>query len=167
MAINLLPIGMVLSTAYASLTFGTVQVSQPAPSQAHEWHYETDADSISQTLNSWAATGDGIQTPFGTARLQQFTADISNDQLTLRGTATAGWLSIPIDAESTASAQNGNLQVHLLGAHISGISVPDSARGRLEQVLQSQIAQSVSGAGVVVNSVQLADGKLEITGVGP
>jgi hypothetical protein len=167
MAMSLLPIRMVLSSAYAALTFGTVQVSQPAPAQAPQWHYETDASAISQTLNTWAATGGGIQTPFGTARLQQVTADISNDQLTVRGTATAGWVSVPVDAESTASVQDGNVQVHVVGAHINGINMPDSARAQLEQLLQSQIAQSVSGSGAVVSSVQLTDGKLQITGVGP
>jgi hypothetical protein len=167
MAINLLSVGMALSSAYAALTFGTVQASEPAPSQTHEWYYETDANSISQTLNTWAATGGAIQTPLGTARLQQLTADISNDELTVRGTATTGWFSVPVDAESTASVQNGNVQVHVVGAHLNGMDVPDSARGQLEQQLQSQIAQSVRGSGVVVRSVQLADGKLEITWVGP
>jgi hypothetical protein len=171
MAINLLPLGMALSSAYAALAFGTVHVSDAAPpatpAQAREWYYETDASSISQSLNGWAAAGGAIQTPLGTARLQQLTADISNDELTVRATAATGWFSVPVDAETTASVQNGNVQVHVVGAHINGMDVPDAARGQLEQQLQSQVAQSVGRYAVVVRSVQLADGKLEITWVGP
>jgi hypothetical protein len=171
MEINLLPLGMALSSAYAALTFGTVQVSDAAPAgtpaQAREWYYEADANSISQSLNVWAAAGGVIQTPLGTARLQQLTVDVSNDELTVRGTATTGWFSVPVDAETTASVQSGNVQVHVVGAHVNGMDVPDAARGQLEQQLQSQVAQSVGRYGVVVRSVQLADGKLEITWVGP
>ena len=171
MAINLLPLGMALSSAYAAFMFGTVQVSDAAPSvtpaQAREWYYEIDASSITQSLNAWAADGGAVQTPLGAARLQQLTADIGNDELTVRGTATSGWFSVPVDAEATASVQDGNVQVHVVSAHVNGMDIPDGARGQLEQQLQNQVAQSVGRSGVVVRSVRLADGKLETTWVGP
>lgn len=171
MAINILPCGMALSSVYAALTFGTMQPSAVVPPvaqvQAPEWRYEVDARSISQSLNAWAASAGALQTPLGTARLQQLTAEIGDNELIVRGTATTGWFSVPVDAAATASVQSGDVQVHVVDAHVNGMDMPDVARGQLEQQLQSQVAQSVAGSGVLVHSVQLGDGKLAVTLVGP
>ena len=162
MVIISLPLGIALSSAYAALVVGAAQPQTP------EWRYETDAGSISQSLNAWAAaSGGAIDTPLGTARLQQLSAEISNNELIVRGTASTGWFSAPVDAAATASVQGGTVQVHVVDAHVNGMDVPDAARGQLEQQLQRQVAQAVSGSGVSVRSVQLGDGRLQVTYVGP
>jgi hypothetical protein len=164
MAFSLVPIGMALS-----LTFGAMQptISAEPLAQAQESRYEIDAGTISQSLNAWAASGGAIQTPLGSARLQQLSADISNGELIVRGTASTGWFNVPVDAAATASAQGGNVQVHVVDAHVNGMDVPDAARGQLEQELQSQVSQSIARSGVAVRSVQLGDGTLAIIWVGP
>jgi len=171
MPISILPIGMALSSAYAALVFGTMQPAAAASPlmqpQAGEWRYEIDAGSISQTLNTWAASGGAIQTPLGTAQLQQLTAEISNNELIIRGTASTGWFNVPVDAAATASVQGGNVQMHVVDAHVNGMDVPDAARGQLEQQLQSQVVQSDAGSGVVLRSLELGDGKIVVTWVGP
>jgi LmeA-like phospholipid-binding len=172
MAINLVPLRIALSSACAALTLGTMQASAAAPPTVNqvsgrEWRYEIDASSISQSLNAWAASGGNIETPLGTARLQQLSAEIDDNELKVRGVANAGWYSVPVDAAATASVQSGSVQVHVVDAHINGMDVPDAARGQLEQQLQTQVAQSVAGSGLAVRSVQLGDGKLAVTWVGP
>jgi len=172
MAVNLVPLGLALSTACAALTFGTMHASAAAPPtinqvSAREWHYEIDASSISQSLNDWASSGGTLETPLGTARLQQLTAEIDNNELVVRGIAIAGWLSVPVDAAATASVQKGNVQVHVVDAHVNGMDVPDAARGQLERQLQTRISQSVAGTGVAVRTVQLSDGKLAVNWVEP
>ena len=171
MPMSIVSLGMTMSSAYAALMFGTLQpsaVAAPdAQTQAREWRYEIDAGSLSQGLNAWAASGGAVQTPLGTARLQQLTADITDDELIVRGTASAGWFNVPVDAAATASVQSGNVQVHVVDAHINGVGIPDVARSQLEQQLQNQVAQSVAGSGVVVRSVQLGVGKLALTWVTP
>jgi LmeA-like phospholipid-binding len=161
MAINILPLGMAISTAYAALTFGTLQSSPMM--EARESRYDIDAGSISQTLNAWAASGGTVPTPLGAARLQQLRAEISNNELIVRGTAR----TVPVDAAATVSLQSGNMRVHVVDAHVNGLPAPDAVRNQLEQQLQSQVDQSLAGSGVVVRSVQLGDGKLELTWVGP
>jgi hypothetical protein len=164
MAFSLVPIGMALS-----LTFGTMQptVSAAPFAQAHESRYEIDAGTISQSLNAWAASGGAIQTPLGSARLQQLSADISNGELIVRGTASTGWFNVPVDAAASAWAQGGNVQVHVVDAHVNGMDVPDAARGQLEQQLQSQVSQSIARSGVAVRSVELGNGTLAVVWVGP
>jgi hypothetical protein len=171
MAINLVPLGIAISSACAALTFGSTQVAAAAPPTIdqlpREWRYEIDASSISQSLNDWAASGGTVETPLGTARLQHLNAEIGNNELVVRGVANAGWFSVPVDAAATATVQSGTVQVHVVDAHVNGMGVPDAARGQLEQQLQTQVAQSVSGSGVAVRSVQIGDGKLAVTWVGP
>jgi DUF2993 family protein len=169
MPISSIRLGMALSSAYAALMFGSMHASAATPpvTEAREWRYEMDAGSLSQSMNAWAASGGAIQTPLGAARLQELTAEISNNELIVRGTASTGWLSVPVDAAATAWVQSGNVQVQVVNAHINGIDVPDVARGQLEQQVQNQVTQSVAGSGVVVRSVQLGDGKLAVGWVGP
>jgi hypothetical protein len=170
MPISIVAIGMTISTAYAALMFGTIQPSADvavAQAQAREWRYETDAQSINQSLNAWAASSGGLQTPLGTAQLRQLSAEIRNNELIVRGTASTGWLSVPVDAAATASVQGGSVRVHVVDAHLNGMDMPDVARGQLEQQLQAQVAQAVAGSGAVVSSVQLGDGKLSVTWVQP
>ena len=171
MPISTLAIGMTISSAYAALMLGTMQPSAAAApvaqAQSREWRYETDAQSISQSLNAWAASGGALQTPLGQAQLRQLSAEISDNELIVRGTASAGWFNVPVDAAATASVRGGSVQVHVIDAHVNGVDVPDVARGQLEQQLQAQVAQAVAGSGAVVRSVQLTGGKLEVTWVQP
>jgi hypothetical protein len=170
MPISILSLGMTVFSAYTALVLSTMQPVAATPpvaqAQAREWRYETDARSISQSLNTWAASGVAFQTPLGTAQLQQLSAEIGNNALIVRGTASTGWFSVPVDAQASVSVDAGNVQVHVVGAHINGMDVPEVARGQLEQQLQTQLVQAVAGSGVVVRSVELRDGKLEVTWVG-
>jgi len=172
MAINLVPLRIALSSACAALTLGTLPASAAAPpasgqGSTGEWRYEIDSSSITRSLNAWAASGGMLETPLGTARLQQLSAEIDDQELIVRGVANTGWFSVPVDAAATASIQSGTVQVHVVDAHFNGVDVPAAARGQLEQQVQTQLAQSIAGTGVGVHSVALGDGKLRLTLVGP
>ena len=132
-----------------------------------EWTFQVDARTLSQNLNSWAATQGTLQTPLGVARLQHLNVDIRDNELFFRGTAVAGSLTVSVEAAATASVQDGNLQVQLKQARINGVDVPPPARNELEQQLQNQIARSIDVYHVVVHSVRLGNGTLAISGTGP
>src|SRR6185295_10605692 len=89
--------------AAAALTFGAVQwpttaQTQPAAAvvtmaSARAWTFQADTPTLNQNLNAWAGSQARVQTPFGTARLRNLTAEIGENQLTVRGAADAAWFS--------------------------------------------------------------------------
>jgi hypothetical protein len=159
--------------AVAALTIGAFQrgpATQPyagsvLQTTAEQWSMHVDTATLNGNMNAWAVSqAGGFETPFGTARLRDLSAEIQDNRLTVRGTADAAWLSMPVDAVATATVEGGNVQVHVPQAHVNGVDLPDAARAQLEQQLQSQIAQSIAGSRVVVQSVSLTDGALVVVG---
>ena len=163
-------LALAMSVACAIVTFGPLPQAAAAPAAllaqtpAPQWEVEVDAQSLSQNLNAWASAEGTLQTPVGAARLQQLSADIGDNELIVRGSASAGWFSLPVEATATAAAANGSVQVHVVEARVSGIDVPEAVRADLEQQLQTQLAHTIAADGAVVQSVQLADGKLAAAG---
>ena len=152
-------INLAFALAATVLTFAA---AQGAPAQ--QWSVQVDTPTLNSSLNTWAASQGGLQTPFGTAQLRNLTAEIGDGLVTVHGTADTGWFSVPVDAAATASVQGGNVQVRVTRARIGGVDVPEAARGQLEQQLQGQLAQSLAAHHVVVRSVSLADGTIAIAG---
>lgn len=178
---NILKLGLALASALGVVTFGPLnrpsvaqstapvaaQSTVPVAAQTNQsqvWSYQLDTATLNQYVNAWAGAQGALQTPLGTARLRQLNTEIRDNELIVSGTADAGWLSVPVDAAATASVESGSVLVHLVRAHINGVDVPDGPRAQIEQQLQSQLSQPLSAYHVSVRSVQLADGKLVISG---
>jgi hypothetical protein len=133
----------------------------PAP---QDWSVQVDEATLTRNANDWAAGQPLLQTPFGMARLQNVTVELRDDQLVLRGAASAGWIQAPVQLVAGASVQNSHVQVHLHEADVNGGQVPEFVRGQLEQKLQDQLDQSLGAYHVDVRSVSVGGGMLAVSG---
>ena len=144
----------------------TPQIVSAATGPAgQEWSFQIDEPTLTREANAWAAIQPLVQTSVGTARLKDLRVELKNNQLVLRGTADAGWLSAPVDATASATVQAGRVLVQVREAHINGADLPELARRELDQQLQDQLDQSAAVNNVAVRSVRVADGKLVVSGI--
>jgi hypothetical protein len=129
-----------------------------------EWAFQFDEPTLTQDLNAWLAGQPLVQTPVGAASLQDLTVGLRDDQVVVRGTAKAGWLGAQVDLSASAYAETGRVLVHVRNAHVSGVDLPEPVQRQIEQQLQDQVDYSLTSYRVVVSSVHVGDGKLDIAG---
>ncbi len=126
--------------------------------------FEVDDAVLTAQLNTWVAGRSLGETPLGTATAQELAVQLREDQVIITGTAQAGRLRLPVELAATAAVQSGHVQVHLRGAQLGGVSVPEQVRRGFEQRLQDQVDQTLRSYPVSVQSVRIGQGKLTIVG---
>jgi hypothetical protein len=146
------------------LALGAMSQPLPQDQSVHEWGFEFDEPTLTQDLNTWAAGQPLVETAVGTASLRDLTVDLRDQQLVLRGTVNAAWLTAPVDLAASASMESGRLLVQVHDAHVNGFDLPQHVRWQLERQLQDQVDRSLWEYKVVVRSVRVGDGRLVLRG---
>jgi hypothetical protein len=137
---------------------------QPATSPA-EWSVQLDEASLTQQLNAWMAGQGLVQTPLGMAQLEDMTAELRDNELVVHGSVETAGMRAPVDiALSAAVKDGGHVHVQVDGAHLDGVPLPAAALQQVDQLLQTQVDQSVAAYAVDVTSIHVGDGMLVVTG---
>jgi hypothetical protein len=129
-----------------------------------EWTYRIDEATFSRAANAWAAQQPPLPTPLGDVRLQNLTATLRDDQLVIRGEASAGVLTQPVSLTATAQAIQGRVLLRIKQMSAGALAVPDSTRGLVEGQLQHQLDGVLAGQHAVIDSVRIANGTLSLSG---
>lgn len=125
---------------------------------------EVDEATLTEQANANLAGQPLGDTPLGPATVRTVAVQLRDGQVRATGTAQVGPTPLPVSLTATITAQAGRLDVALADARISGLPMPASARQYVEQALQTQVDQVLSGRQVRVRSVTVAEGKLTIVG---
>jgi hypothetical protein len=102
------------------------------------------------------------------AQLEDITAELRDNELVVHGSVQAAGLRVPIDAALSAAVQDGghvrHVRVQVDGVHLYGVQVPAAALQQVDQLLQTQVDQSVAAYRLDVRSIRVGDGMLVVSG---
>jgi hypothetical protein len=97
--------------------------------------------------------------------LEDFTAELRDNELVVHGALQTAGLRAPVDVALSAVVQDGGgVHVQVDGAHLYGVQVPAAALRQVDQLLQTQVDQSVAAYRLDVRSIRVSDGTLVVTG---
>ena len=129
------------------------------------WSFQIDESTLTRDVNAWADAQPRFQTPVGSARLHDLTAQLHTDLLVVQGSAELGGVSLPLTLSAVAAVESQRAVVHVREARLGGADLPESARGELQQRLQDQIDQATATFHVVVQSISISEGRLGLGGI--
>src|SRR5689334_14344274 len=105
-----------------------VQAADPA-----ELTLEVDQATLTREANT-ALSGQTLgDTPIGAASLDSVDVQRRNGAMTIAGTVHAGWLAVPVDLTTSATAESGRVRIRVDAAHLGSLPLGDLVRRGLEQ----------------------------------
>jgi hypothetical protein len=129
------------------------------------WSFQIDEAALTRDMNAWADAQARFQTPVGSVRLHDLSAQLHTDLLVVQGNAELGGMTLPLTLSASAGVESRRAVVHVRAARLGGTDLPESSVGELQQRLQDQIDQATATFHVVVQSISIAEGTLVLQGV--
>ena len=152
-------------TAAAPAREADVPPSATPDARRGETQVEIGEAELASELNARLAGQPLGSTPLGEARAESFTVGLRGGKIEVGGSARAGPASVPFSLLGQLAADaTGRPVLRVTDARVSGVPVPDPARGQLEGALQSELQRQLARRPVRVRSVEIGAGRMRIIG---
>ena len=157
-------LGLLLLATLLAVTLAPRNALAAPPAQVGDVVLDIRETEINAQLDA-ALVGQPLgRTPLGDVSVERIAVELGEAAITVRGAASAGWMSIPMDLTATPRAVSGQVRVDVGAAHLGGVALPAPVCAQLAQVIQDQINLAFGQRGFALHSVAVERGRLVAAG---